>query len=335
MTGGNEVTLDYTGGTKTMTAAMVLAGTANERITLQFMSGCRSDLHQVEAGSEGPVEMPRELIGLGRLFSVARSFVENRNYSAALAVIEQAANITRKKLHISPPKSWRVRINTWKDWLYTLDAWDRFDHQEAMSSWKKAYDQDTNWAMQFKMDGLSDRLRSLSESAGKPTPEILEDLWLNAKRRAALGVYDDGLARLYRLAEATVQGKLWTCHQINTGRIDPQRLTEDEFAKASKRKDPKSGEEYCLLPLWDSLLLLQRLDRSDPVVDAWPRSQDGNFINPEWQLGRNQSILAHGFRATHKNEYEKAEKWFRQHLLLVWQEMLNRKISSQLPNQLP
>jgi hypothetical protein len=50
------------------------------------------------------------------------------------------------------------------------------------------------------LEALLPHLQSIVEAGEKPTSPLLQDLLANAERRAALGRFDDALARLYRLA---------------------------------------------------------------------------------------------------------------------------------------
>ena len=334
LSAGRSVTVDYTGGTKTMTAAMVLAATAHEGVRLQFMSGRRSDLRQVEAGSEAPVEMPGALIGLARLFATARSFVGTRNYGAALAVMREAKLALQSGGAARPPKSWNSRIASWSAWLSMMEAWDRFAHKEAAELFGKACNMNAAWVPTFEAAGLRDRLEALAANDGRPAPSLLEDLWLNACRRAELGLHDDAVARLYRLAEACVQSRLWMAHRIDTAHVEPGQLTEDERQRATLRR-VRDGRDAYVLPLMQALDVLRRLSPDDPLVARWPRREDGAFDNPPWQSARNHSILAHGFRSLSARDWEDARRWFDERRADLWETSLGRATAEQLPHTLP
>ncbi|MCC6305467.1 MAG: hypothetical protein IT545_09755, partial [Rhodobacteraceae bacterium] len=191
---GGRVAVDYTGGTKTMTAAMVFAATAHEGVRLRFMSGRRPDLHRVEAGSEAPVVMPGELIGLARLFAAAPTFVGRRSYAAALDVITEAGAALARGRGARLPASWRKRIDARGGWLRAMAAWDRFDHAAARESLRDGPEAGHPGAGGFAAGGFAARLEALAATPSRPVPELLEDLWLNAARRAALGQFDDAVA---------------------------------------------------------------------------------------------------------------------------------------------
>lgn len=330
---GRAVTVDYTGGTKTMTAAMVLAATAHEGVALQFMAGRRHDLAQVEAGSEAPVVMPGELLGLARLFRSARAFTNMRNYAAALAVVHEAQKIV-KDARVAAPPAWKERIKLWRDWLGILEAWDRFRHRGAWDLCQKALRGAGRLASALEAAALPPRLEALAEARGRPEPVLLEDLWLNALRRADLGLFDDAVARLYRLAEAAVQCRLWTVHGLETKEVPWEALTgEERHGLTPKRTD----DDRCTveLPLKRALELLAHRAPGDQVVAAWDRNQTGGFGTPRWQNKRNHSILAHGFEALKEGDWNKARDWFDTRRAPFWEDALGRPSAAQLPDTLP
>lgn len=323
LAGGAQVVVDYTGGTKTMTAAMTLAATGHKDVRLQFMVGKRNDLQRIEDGSEQAQEMPRALLGVAQIFRSADDFVSHRNYGAALRVLEKLKRDLsgNPKGAPRPPKTWRSRLDSDIKALAILDAWDRFDHRTARANLENAYASGSPYAEAMVSGGMLERLKPLA--AGGPTPELLEDLWLNAQRRAALGLYDDALARLYRLAEATVQTYL-----AREG-IDTASVPFDRLSPRLREKLQKDRCATAKLSLSDARAQLLWLVPDCALFKAWP---DGL---PDWQGTRNNSILAHGFKPISGEGYHVAQRWFQQRLLPCWRELLGRPLLDQLPGTLP
>lgn len=333
---GAAVTVNYTGGTKTMTVALVLAASAHEGVRIEFMAGERPDLVGVRDGTERPVEMPGHLLGLANLFSLARAEVKRRAYGAALAVVGQIEQGLRHAAGgARPPQGWRSRAAAWAEWLRLLDAWDRFDVSDAWDRLRKAQQSNVQWAAALAQSD-ADRLKALAgERKAGAGPFLCEDLWLNAQRRADLGLYDDAIARLYRLAEAAVQARLCLCHGIpDTGAVPVARLPEALRAGCKVKPDRRTGAEVAELPLFRALELLAHLDPADPLVAVWPR--DGNrFATPDWQAARNRSILAHGFRPASRQDWDVARAWFDDRRAALWEALLGRPTAPQLPDRLP
>lgn len=330
---GAEVTINYTGGTKTMTAALVLAGSAHEHVRLQLIAGERHGLEGTTDGTEAPVEMSGELLGLARLFATAEAFTKTRNYAAAASVMRDA-DATVAQARLAVPPGWRERIALWRGWLEILEAWDRFRHGKAWDLCGKALRAGGPLARALEAAGIPERIKPLAEAKGKPSAFLVEDLWLNALRRADLGLWDDAMARLYRLAEAAVQTRLWTKHGIETGAVPWQMLTEAE--REGLRPNAGADEvQTAALPLSRALAFFARLAPEDPVVKAWERGEDGRFRDPKWQGGRNHSILAHGFEALGETDWRKAQEWFDARRGPFWEELLGRPTAPQLPDSLP
>ena len=160
---GCKVHVDYTGGTKTMTSALVLAASMYDEINLQFMAGQRKDLSQVVSGTENPTEMSRALLGFAQGFATARAFTNKRNYGAALGVLKQLSiDLEQFKMaKVKAPKAWRMRLDQWIRWLTIIDLWDRFDHRLAFRKLEDGLDNGEKQAEAFEVASLQLRLEAL------------------------------------------------------------------------------------------------------------------------------------------------------------------------------
>ena len=330
-----RIIADYTGGTKSMTAALVQAATARENVELQFMLGQRPDLRRVKSGTEKPTYIPKILFGFARYFDTTQNFLEMRNYGAALNVITKAYEDLGKYGN-EIPKSWRRRIDSWRQFLVILDNWDRFQHQEARKLFQQALERKAKWTKVSSIQSLSKRIETVVKEIGKPSFELVEDLWLNANRRANLGAYDDAIARLYRLYEAVVQARLYKYHKIETGCIDYKKLPCSLKLKFQKKRCPNKKcrekphkNRCCSLGLNDALIFLKHLDADDELVKAWPERP------PKWRTDRNKSILAHGYNPLKSNDWNIAKNWFEERKELLWEAPLGRPTYEQLPNKFP
>ena len=323
---GADVVVDYTGGTKSMTSAMVLAATSLEGVRLQFMAGVRPDLNQVEDGTEKPLEIPTGLIGLSQTFRTVHEFIGRRNYGAALSVLREAGT-TFQDLGRRVPRPWRRKVDRWQKWVEIFDEWDRFNHRTAWRKLQNCLVSDQAHATWFEGEGCEfhARLRDLADTDKSLSYEFLEDLWLNAQRRAALGLYDDAIARLYRLMEACVQTRLWIGHEMDTSAVPVNCLPEC----LQEKHRPKDGSANVQLPLMDSVRLLEIIDPSDQLPETMKKTP------PQWRSARNNSILAHGFRPLAQSDWKAACSWFEKGSEVLWKRHLGRASSGQLPNQLP
>ena len=320
----SEVTIDYTGGTKSMTSAMVLAATCHEDVRLQFMVGVRSTLDHVEDGTERPTEIPVDLIGLSQTFGMVRAFIGRRNYGAARSVLSETHK-SLEELQGRVPRNWRRRVSQWQKWVGILELWDRFDHAGALKILEHDINLEEPYANWFKRKEYARRLRKLAACNQDPCPELLEDLWLNSQRRAELGSYDDAVARLYRLMEAAVQTRLRVRHNLLTSRVPVDRLPNG----LKKKRLSRNNDGSVRLGLSDGVSFLRHVEPNNCLSSIWDSGP------PSWQGQRNHSVLAHGFKPLDHNDWKQVNGWFEERRCSVWEELLGRSTAEQLPDRMP
>jgi CRISPR-associated protein (TIGR02710 family) len=299
---------DYTGGTKSMTGALLMAAFARPGVEVQFMAGVRSDLVKIESGSEKPQIMAADFILAERDFAAAEQAVEGYDYAAAVLLLnaleERLANIGTK-----PPESWRKLFHRARSWSEAMALWDAFNQKKAQSRLQ-------GYPPLKDMLEATGHLRPLLALAGRPKGKpdwvTCADLWLNALRRGARGRYDDAVARLYRLVEATAQVHLWSRYGLKTGEIAPSEIPEEMRNSCRVNRNPKTGAEYVQLALNQTIELLRWRDPDDPLVlrvYADSDSGGGRLQGPQWLSKRNHSILAHGFTSIDVKAWEEARQW--------------------------
>ena len=321
---GANLTVDYTGGTKSMTSAMVLAATCHEDVRLQFMAGVRRTLDQVEDGTEKPTEIPTDLIGLSQTFRIVHGFISLRNYGAIRTVLSETQK-SFEHLKGRVPKNWRRKVSCWHEWVTILDHWDRFDHARAWQDLERALKDNKPHALWFHQSEYYSRLEKLANSNKRPSPELLEDLWLNSQRRAELGNYDDAVARLYRLMEAAVQTRLWVLHNLLTDSV-PRKGLPDELLQ---RNLHENRDGTVKLGLSDSIALLRHIEPNNPLTATLSTEP------PQWKGQRNHSVLAHGFNSLDEQDWKQAKEWFEKRRCSIWEQLLGRQTAKQLPESLP
>ena len=307
-----ECVADYTGGTKTMTAALVLAALESaDSVELRLVSGARPDLNSVEPGSEQSMSASVARIRSNRdmkLHLAAWGRFAYREAATGLDGICVAAN--------SPD---RRRLGIARALSHGLALWDDFDHAGAnqkLGNYKN------------HMDKCHLRALSLLTQTEKPgnQPARLFDLWLNAQRRAAQGRYDDAMARVYRLLEWCAQWQLKSKMDIDTADL-PANLAP---AGVSPGRDGKIS-----VGLWHAWQVVR--ERLDGPGSKFIEQHGSELLN--WLEVRNKSILAHGFRPVQRGDWEEThrlvEKRFLPVLLDLAQEADIREIPEQLPTAFP
>ena len=298
---------DYTGGTKTMTAALALAALESDSVKLQLVSGPRPGLETVEDGNERAMGVSVARIRLNRamkLHLAAWSRFAYREAAAGLDAIPVETN--------SPdwPRLCRAQALS-----HGLALWDDFDHTGAdrkLSSYRRYMDE-------CHLRDLS--LLTQTDRPGNP-PARLFDLWLNAQRRAAQGRYDDAVARVYRLLEWCAQWQLKSKKSIDTANL-PAELAPDG-AKPGRDDRISVG----LRQAWQ--VVHKQLD--GPASEFI--EQHGAELENLLQI-RNKSILAHGFQPVQQGDWERMRQWLKQHFLPVLRTLAQEVGVRQMPEQLP
>ena len=302
---------DYTGGTKTMSACLAMAA-FDYGVEIFLTTGNRTDLIRVQRGemtAQASVAAIRIQRTIDRFLPMV---LEKYNYPAAAAELKQL-------LHsMTIPQELRPEIHSLYSICQGLDAWDRFDHLEALALLQPY--------MKLKViQPLGLFLKRAISSRGAIdanfTPvdgitghgyEVIQDLLLNAERRAAQGRYDDAVGRLYRSLELLAQVRLFKAYGLETGDLDLSKLPEhlrDDFHPLGDRKIE--------IPLQRSYELLSKLG-NDPIGKMYKDNE--NKIRNALQK-RNHSLFAHGFQPIEQKDYaemlEAIESFIRMGIELV------------------
>lgn len=298
--GGNyRVVIDFTAGTKCMSAALALVA-RRWPCTFSYIGGTRrtkGGVGIVESGSEQVIhsENPWNALGYQAIEDAVTLFNHGR-YSAAADMLEQTAIRTNDG-------ALKRTLFTLKQLINAYTAWDCFDHQSAQTKFDRVIKNQNDLIVTFADNNSllcqirqhRDHVARLAKQhAHEPTDDWVKDLVQNARRRAAEGRYDDAVARLYRAAEALAQVRLRSQYNIpDTSKVPlekvPEPLKTRWACKANGNGELKIGlqDAYELLNALGDLLG-KKFDESD-------------LKSP---LGaRNQSILAHGFQPVKERVY--------------------------------
>lgn len=292
-----QILADYTGGTKTMSAGLAIAALDQGILTYLTTSTTRENLRRVEWG-EATERAPVALLQVDRnLQQLLPRLLQQYNYPAAIAELNYLLQ------GVELPSEAKQRIRQLRDCCEGFNAWDRFSHRDA---WRFLQ----NYMNQPQIQPLGFFLKRVISSRAAIDPdfeatdgmkghgyEVVEDLLLNAERRAAQERYDDAVGRLYRALELLVQIRLLQHYGIQTGDVDLQKVPESlrEQYQASGEREGKIQ-----LPLLKSYCLLSDLE-ADPLGKLY--QQQANSIQNALQI-RNYSLFAHGFKPITKADYQ-------------------------------
>lgn len=220
---------DYSGGTKTMSAALVMA-LLEQDAELSVVAGARTNLQRIDQ-SEGIRPIAASPLLATRLLQERLPvFLADHRYDRAAAAVREF--LTQQGEELEPEQADAARAL-----LGALDAlvlWDRFQWLEALNL---ARSSPLSGELPELIDWWQRVVHARRWLDGHPQPEgitgyeLVQDLLLNAERRGRRGWYDDALARLYRALELLFQTYIqlehgldhrdfWTDPSVNTLRAD-------------------------------------------------------------------------------------------------------------------
>ena len=301
---------DFTGGTKPMSAALVLA-LMEYNICFTYVGGHKRNkdgLGIVQDGHEDilPLDNPWDALALQELQSMSEAF-NIYNFDA----MSQIASILSKK---ADNKS--TFYATLSSFAEGYSLWDSFNHKRALTVLQKAKRELTPYSLLTKqlekillclenniliLQSICAELDFLVSNKdydyhGKQSLYLL-DLIANAKRRAFLGRYDDALARLYSAIEKVAKIRLRSIYQIDSSNIDLSKIPNHLHMDLEKSRN-EAGKIQ--IPLQRSYQLL--LGLNDELGIRFSQYKDE--ISKQLQ-DRNKSLLAHGYKAIDEKSYMK------------------------------
>jgi len=291
----HQLVVDYTGGTKSMSVALVLA-TIDFCKKYSYIGGkerTSDGLGVVIDGKE------KQSYVLNPWDKYALLLKERVNFLFSQCDFDYALNILedlKEKVSEEEKYYYLMWIKIIKGYL----LWDRFRHKEALDNLKHGFHE-------FKLysHGKKDYEKCLKKIKSNlafleslDDDKLILDLVANAKRRGDIeGKFDDAVARLYRALEKFAQNELKKL-SINPSNVKEEQIPENirsEFVE--KYKDRKSGK--IKIPLEASYRLLQEKGSESGIKFF----QEYDKIRSILDI-RNNSILAHGDVPVKKETYQ-------------------------------
>ena len=313
---GVRFVADYTGGTKTMTAALVCAALERDDVELQLIAGARPNLVRVEDGTEQATTASVARLRLDRAMAPYLGAWRRFAYHEAADGLDG--------IRVATGNPGRAQLEFARSSSRALARWDDFDHTGALA----LLDIYAGPVARYFPEMLPTIRLLANEDDAKHEPARLFDLWLSAERRAAQGRFDDAVARWYRLMEWTAQWQLRTGIGADTADFPRDLLPPDT--------DPTPGRDGKIrIGLWQTWQVLeQRLAGPAQAFIA----EHGRELRDLLDL-RNHSILAHGYRPVGEADWRRVGSWTRERFLPVLRALAAdaglKGEPSQLPTELP
>jgi CRISPR-associated protein (TIGR02710 family) len=290
-----QVAVDFTGGTKCMSAALVLQA-HRWRCLFSYVGGSertKEGVGVVVSGREQVLHTQNPWDALGyQAVEEATALFDQGALAAASTLLGHALR------NIQDPARKR-ELNALKTLAETYDAWDRFQHKEALNKLNDLQKSDNDLVAVLGRD-RADKLRAqtavhrtwlgkIRDHSG-PTRELVIDLLGNALRRRREGRYDDAVARLYRALEAIAQVRLAEGYGISDTKVVPLGLLPEPLhTEWAGRADG----DTVFLGLQDAYKLLHALGEALGRQFQQLGLHHDSGRSPV--VSRNRSILAHGF----------------------------------------
>ncbi len=303
---------DYTGGTKTMSAALVLAVYDKKNVDLSLVTGPRTNQVKITSG-ESVRRVDTESMRISLAVEQSARYWKHFAYAEAAEMLAGIRPLNDKSAR---------KVETMKTLGKAFDIWDRFDHAgsaERLIPYRALLASDH----QTLLNSIDNLTREQTHPA--VIPARLWDLWFNALRRAEQERYDDAVARIYRLLEWTAQWILQTRCEVDTANIDPQKIPGSLSIPANKKGQYQAG----LMKAWEL------------IGHHLPDSEVGQFGRQkleelQHQISvRNQSILAHGYQPIGERDWHTLKQWFKDNFLELLERETEKAGLRSIPEQLP
>jgi len=287
-----NIVVDYTTGTKAMSAGLILSSIEKKVGTITYVYGERNSEGRVVSGSEKLITLQPNEVYANSIYKSAIDFFNKTQFDSCIELLQKAQGL------IGNPQT-KEKFYTLEQLAQAYSYWDRFDLQKAFNilkdfSSKNIYLQ--QWKIKSKVEQNKQILHK--EKDNQFCLERIVDLLENANRRLELeGKYDDAVARLYRLLEFVAQYKmveLALYKKHNNGLPDTEDIDIDKLPNTlrSKYESLRSNDGKIRLGLVNTYDLLAEM-KTPLGLTFMEQFNNGTFKK---LLGlRNKSLLAHGF----------------------------------------
>ncbi len=310
---GASIVADYTGGTKTMSAALVCAVLETPDVNLQLVTGSRSNLDRVTSGVEQVSGVRVSRLRFKREMALHLKAWQHFAYR------EAAEGLDKIDVGLSSPDV--PQLNNARILSRAFASWNNFDHAGALKLLQEVDKSRVASAWPWMLRDL----KCLSGEGAKRRDArealCIYDLWRNAERCAHQGRFDDAVARTYRLIEWTAQWQLRGKCGIDTANVPGEKLPPGVDGKPDRDGKIKTG-------LWEAWRMVAH--HLDGPVKKLPDGRLRALLDI-----RNNSILAHGYKPVQDEDWMKMKTWVDEQFLPVFDGLAQEAGITDPPKQLP
>lgn len=287
--------VDFTGGTKCMSAALTLVARPWPNCRLSYVGGAARDRNNV-----GTVLSGQELVGHAKnpWDSLGYQVIEDARAAFDRNSFKEGSQQLRDALRrVAVTDSRKGELNAFAMFMEAYDLWRNAEYKKALDKFNRCKKDLNNLAaalhpispdkLRKYIGQAQSHLTPLMNSAGKPTIELIVDLIADAMRCQGEGRHVDAVARLYRAVEATAQLRLWKEYGIRTSRVSIEKLPQP----MRERLETRAENGMLKIALQEAFELLKQI--GDPIGVRFAElgwSEKGSPLQT-----RNDSIAGHGF----------------------------------------
>ncbi len=201
-----DITLDFTRGTKAMSAALLMVGVSREISSVRYVSGSQRDQRgMVASGSEKIEEVTTELVNTRRLLNQIERLMHRGSFESACLLLKGYNKHPETTEYLDTMGKTLQAIHAA---ARVYSAWDRFDYKDATNQWYKNQSLFGTGTFAPKLDACNwlEALATDIDRQDAPTAAIYVqrlacDMLANAERRQRDGLYEDAYVRSYRVLE--------------------------------------------------------------------------------------------------------------------------------------
>jgi CRISPR-associated protein (TIGR02710 family) len=308
---------DYTGGTKSMSAALAMA-CVQLGLDVGVVSGPRTNLEKIDQSESTRLMEIAPLHATSQLHAQLLPVLSLQNYGEAAQLVQRFLQVQAQRISVETADQAKLLQAICE----TLERWDQFQWEEALAAaealppeelppdllvwWQKVVQARACMNGEPPADGITGY-------------ELVQDLLLSAERRGRRGRYDDAVSRLYRALELLAQ----TYVTLKLKLSPESRWERDRCFLSDGTLVTAAGDGVTALYNW-----LER--RGDAGLGGIFKRRKGQFFR--LLKARNRSLLAHGFSPLKESEWADLQR----HISSFVKELLDQPEFQQgRPQQLP
>lgn len=297
----HRIIVDFTRGTKAMSAALVLAALRQDVPVLRYIVGERNGLGMVVPGTETVSEARPLLATARRTLDRAHELCVQGNFAAVLSLLPEPGGALARLW----PEELAARAGEARGLAAFCSAWDRLDYREASrlypckpgalgSRWRRLFPDDAvrHWVEALASGAERDETSAMARRARR----LAVDLLANGERRVRQRQFEDAVLRAYRVLELVGQARLFD-HGLDSARLPCHHPAVADLARRMDKKGSagfgRNRDGTLTAGREQVARLLKRL--GDPLgrrlIDLAEGRSDLDVSI------RNHSVLIHGFDA--------------------------------------